>query len=726
MAVTQLLEIAADSIHTDKRLDEVRPLLFSVPYVHAAQVTGRAFLGGTYAGGVATAPVRGLEWLELPDCQRLDQSAVEWIVAGCTALRSLVVSGCTSTKPEGVELLAASHPDLLRLGLAGCVGLGGSTALSFIAERSGHCLRHLDISDIPVTAAAAVGKVLQRCGRLEFIDLSGLRKVNRSSFYGLAGGRSQGLGNDSATTAANPCGGANLTSRTDSTSFTGSVAREGEGTNSRAYGNPSLPHLRVARMLRLPSLDDASMVWFANACPILEELRVSDSPMVTSACLVPLAALCPLLRSLGLDRCQAATDELALAAMCQSLPGLENLAVGVAVDEQEDRGRNRARFNPRRGGHGDISGSRASGGSHRNSRLSSRRAPYGGALDGSSCSSATRSLDPDSGPKTFTGETLLAAASSYCARLTTLGLEGHKKLTFSSGHCHPGMFPCLTELRLVGCTAVDDAGLLVFLKACPRVRSLCLSGSGVSQAGLVDSTMSANLSFVETLPPAITPAPVRVAESRPVVPSHRRMDTAAVHLGQTSREQQQAIVIGQQITGDAVFWPMPPPSLMGKQQPQTIGSSSSMAAIRKGTEKAALAEFSTAGFEKSSSSGGGGSSLGVGATAVSEIAMATGMRPSKHHELHLAAAAVMSRFDEEQRALKTLGRALRHFRDMRTAILMSSAKAICRAMLSYRFKTSDGQPDKVTWVSPPKSRSGGPVTIMRLSLCFKIWGGCIS
>ncbi|CAM9974194.1 unnamed protein product, partial [Hapterophycus canaliculatus] len=125
----------------------------------------------------ATAPVRCLERLELPDCRRLDQSAVEWIAAGCTALRSLVISGCALTKPEGVELLAASHPDLIHLGVAGCVELGGSTALSFVAERSGRCLRHLDISDIPATAAAVVGRFLQNCGRLESIDLSGLTKV---------------------------------------------------------------------------------------------------------------------------------------------------------------------------------------------------------------------------------------------------------------------------------------------------------------------------------------------------------------------------------------------------------------------------------------------------------------------------------------------------------------------------------------------------------------------
>lgn len=653
---------------------------------------------------MATAPVRGLERLELPDCRRLHQSAVEWIAAGCTDLRSLVVSGCTSTKPEGVELLAANHPDLLRLGLAGCVALGGSTALSFIAERSGRCLRHLDISDIPATAASAVGKILRNCGQLEYIDLSGLKKVNRSSFYGLGGGRPQKLESEYDSTSVDPRGQAKVESLNWCTDLSDSIPGEGEGTNSRAHRKPSLPHLRVARILRLPNLDDASIVSFANACPILEEVRVSDSPMVTSACLEPLAALCPLLRSLGLDRCQAATDEHALAAVCRRLPGLENLAVALAIDEEEDRGRRRAGLSHPRGGHGDSSGSR--GGS---SLLSSRRAPYGGAFDGSSCSSVARSLDPHSGgTTTFTGKTLLAAASSCCARLATLGLEGQKNVTFSSGHCPPGMFPCLTEIRLAGCPAVDDAGLLVLLKACPRVKSLLLSGSGVSQTGLIDSTMSAHSSFVETLPPAIIPTPGRIADSRSTALPFRRSGTAAVRLGKTSREQQQPGVTGKQRNDDAVSFSMPPPPFQRQQQPQDIGSSSRMAAVGKGTEGATSTEVVPDGFDKSNNSRGGScgsnssSTLGMGVAAVNEIAMATGMRPSKHHDLHLAVAAVLSRFDEEQRALGTLGRALRQYRNRRMAILMSSAKTICRAMLSYRFRTNDGQPDKVTWVSSPK------------------------
>ncbi|CAM9974126.1 unnamed protein product, partial [Hapterophycus canaliculatus] len=80
-------------------------------------------------------------------------------------------------------------------------------------------------------------------------------------------------------------------------------------------------------MLRLPSLDDAGIVQLGNACPDLEELMVSDSPLVTGACLAPLAFLCPRLRSLGLDRCSAASDEAALATACEGLPDLESLGI---------------------------------------------------------------------------------------------------------------------------------------------------------------------------------------------------------------------------------------------------------------------------------------------------------------------------------------------------------------------------------------------------------------
>ena len=631
-----------------------------------SQVTGRAFLGGTYPGGVATAPVRGLKRLDLPNCPRLHPSAVEWIAAGCTDLRSLVVSGCTSTRPEGVELLAASHPDLLRLGVAGCEGLGRSTALAFVAERSGSYLRYLDISDNPATAAADVGKILRSCGRLESIDLSGLTKVDRSSFFGLAGGsgRSHTLTN-SQTTAGRT--GNNITFSGEA----GGGAKKGEvdGTSAGKHGTPGLAHLRVVRMLRLPSLDDASLVLLADACPALEELRVSDSPKVTGACLATLAALCPLLRSLGLDRCSAASDEASVADTCRRLPALENLGLGVAPDDDTGYGRKLEGAWHNGSAHGKNT--RGSGGGEpRNTRASSRRAPYGGVLDASSSCSASsagdRSRDPGSGHPRFTGETLLAAAFSSCTRLQTLGLEGQKHVSFSSGHCPPGALPCLTELRLAGCAGVDDAGLAALLEACPRVRSLTLQGSAVSQEGLERSVSALRLPFVEVLPPMLIHSPSRAGESRSTASSSQRTPP------------------GQE------------PLLQRRHHPDTAECSLLVQTVTVTPDTAEVTSTVTTAateFQISSNSSGGGKRSG----AVGERAMATGLRPAMHHQLHLAAAAVLSRFDEEQRALETLGRALRHFRDRRAAILMASARVICRGMLAYRFRTNNGQPDKVRY-----------------------------
>lgn len=651
------------------------------------QVTGRAFLGETFAGGVATAPVRGLKRLDLPNCPRLDPSAVEWIAAGCTDLRSLVVSGCTSTRPEGVELLAASHPDLLRLGVAGCEGLGRSTALAFVAGRSGSYLRYLDISDNPATAAADVGSLLRSCGRLESVDLSGLTKINRSSFRGLGGGRPRTPANG-RTTADRACN-----NQTFSVEASGGSGGEMEGPNAGKHGTPGLPHLRVARMLRLPGLDDASLLLFAAACPGLEELRVSDSPKVTGACLAPLATLCPLLRSMGLDRCSAASDEASLADTCRRLPDLENLGLGVALEDDTGLG-------------WKLTG--AGGGRPTNWRASSRRAPYGGALDiSSSCSSSVtgdRSRDPGSGHPLFTGETLLAAASSFCKRLQTLGLEGHKRVSFSSGQCPPGAFPCITELRLAGCAGVDDAGLVVLLRACPRVRSLWLQGSAVSQEGLERSVSSLHLPFVEVLPPAIIPSPARAGESRSTVSSSQRTPitittTTVACLGQKPPGQHQLCGNTTQIPlPRSVPRSVPQPQSMRKHHPDTAALSMQTVVVKPGTTDSA-STVTTAATDvqpnsnsniSSSNSGGGKRSV-----LVSERAMATGLRPAMHHKLHLAAAAVLSRFDEEQRALETLGRALRHFRDRRSAVVLASARAICRGMLAYRFRTNNGQPDKV-------------------------------
>lgn len=625
------------------------------------QVTGRAFLGGTYAGGVATAPVRGLKRLDLPNCPRLDPSAVEWIAAGCTGLRSLVVSGCISAKPEGVELLAANHPDLLRLGISGYEGLGRSTALAFVAERSGSHLRYLDVSDNPATAAVDVGKILRNCGRLESVDLSGLTKVDRFSFRGLGGGRAHTWAH--GRTAAHAQADRSCLMSSDGSGVSGG---EKDGTSNRARGNPALPHLRVVRMLRVPRLDDACLVLLAGACPSLEELMMSDSPKVTGACLTPVATLCPLLRSLGLDRCGAASDEASLADTCRRLPCLEHLSLGVALEDNADYGRTLTGSG--RSGNGRGGSSRGSGGHQHISRAPSRRAPYGGVLDvSSSCSSSVTgdsSRNQDSGNPPFTGEILLAAASSACTRLRTLGLEGHKHMSFLSRQCPPGAFPCLTELKLTGCAGVDDAGLIVVLEACPRVRSLSLAGSGVSQDGLARSVSALHLCFVEILPPMIVNLPVTAGGSRLTISA----PTTSALLGRKPPEQHHTEGAAQN----------------SSIQTKLLGTADTIS-----TGTTAATEFKLG--SSSNSSRGGNRSV-----VFSEHAMATGLRPAGHHNLHLAAAAVISRFDEEQRALETVGRALRHFRDRRAGILMSSARAICRGMLAYRFRTNDGHPDKVS------------------------------
>lgn len=646
------------------------------------QVTGRAFLGDTYPGGVATAPVRGLKRLDLPDCPRLDPSAVEWIAAGCTDLRSLVVSGCISTRPEGVELLAASHPDLVRLGVAGCEGLGRSTALAFVAERSGSYLRHLDISDNPETTAADVGKLLRSCRRLESVNLSGLTKVDRSSFHDLGGGRPHTLENGEILADRN--------NQNFSGEVNGATGWKKDGTKTRAHRPPVLPHLRVVRMLRLPSLDDASLVLVADACPSLEELLVSDSPKVTGACLTPMATLCPLLRSLGLNRCSAASDEASVAHTCRLLPALENLSLGVDLEDNGNCGRNlTGSGHP---GSGSTQGSR--GGQASNSRASSKRAPYGDVLDASSASCASsvtvtggRSRDTDSGHPPFTGTMLFTAASSSCTRLQTLGLEGHKHVSFSTGECPPGAFLSLTELRLAGCAGVDDDGLVVVLEACPRIRSLSLQGSGVSQEGLERSVSSLRLSFVDVIPPTSIPCPVTAGQSRSTPSSSQRTATCLERKppGQQQQQQQHRLDIDMLLP------------VQRKHEPVIASHSTSMQTVKvkPGTaEGASTGTFTATGTDVQFSSSSN-SREGKRGVMVSEHVMATGLRPAMHHQLHLAAEALLARFDEEQRALETLGRALRHFRDRRAGALMSSARAICRSMLAYRFKTSSGQPDKV-------------------------------
>lgn len=522
-----------------------------------------------------------------------------------------MISGCVSATPEGVELLAATHPTLQRLDVAGCVGLGG-TVLSFVAERR-RDLRHLDIANIPTVAARVVGEFLRNCGRLEYVDISGLARVNRSCFRGVGSGRHAA---DAGCPPDQRSGGLGC----DPLESEGSVGEQ----RSFDWIGGKLPHLQVARMLRLPNIDNASITRFASACPKLGELHLSDSPLVTGACLATVSSMCPLLRSLGLDRCSAASDEHALASAFQGLPRLEHLSLA-------------------REGHGRSAAGRTAGtdGCGRHESTLSRRAPFGG----------TDHLHPDINqggyptPVTpFTGETLLVAASRYCSQLTTLGLEGHERLTFDIRNSPPGAFPSLTELRLASCISVDDASLPVVLEACPRIRTLSLSGSGVSQEALVRCA-SVKLPLVEVLPPV----PLRTASV-----SRCRTRTAP-------------------LVGSRGGSPSPPSRLNSPAVASPVLSEGPT----EGRVCSAVCNYVGA-------RGGEGVERG-----------AAGLRPAEHCRLKLAAEAFLFRFEEERLAVNTLCRALRRFKKRPPPQEVLAARTICRAMLRHRFRASTPFPEQV-------------------------------
>lgn len=574
-------------------------------------MTGRAFLDRELEGGVATAPVRGLRHLNLENCGRLDPSAVEWIAAGCTSLNSLVVSGCFPVAPEGIELLAATPSALSLLGVSGCVGIDGK-ALSFVAERGGD-IQHLDISDIPATSAGVVANFLHNCGRLESVDLSGLPRVDSSSFRGLGRrvNRSEGVCLDS-----------HFVAEPDSKEHPSNVIR-----GATAYvivDGAELSCLRVARMFRLPNLDNDSVISFANACPHLENLYLSDSPLVTGACLVPLASLCPLLRSLELDRCGAATDETALAAALQGLPDLRHL--GVAREH-----------------HSPVPGiPDYSIRDHGRSRGSDSRESIRCSVNDHIHTSSDRDVRMGA---PMTGKTLLAAASRWCKQLTSLGLEGQECLTFLSDHAPPGAFPCLKELRLAACTAVDDAGLLVILEACPRVRTLSVEGSGISQNALLEA--SSQLSHVQVLPSP-------------------RADSLRANPKRTRKRGARSVSNQGDNSSTHLYPPSPPPR---STQPAPSGESS----------------------KKSSKS----SPLISAGNRVRRNNNAVGLRPTMHCDLHLASAAVFSRFEEEDLAVNKVVRALRRFARQKFQERECSKMKLCRAIARYWFRTSKRHPDQV-------------------------------
>lgn len=505
--------------------------------------------------------------------------------------------------PEGIELLAASPQPLLRLGLSGCAGLGGST-LSFVAERA-HELQHLDISNIPTATASVVADFFRHCFWLETIDISGLARVNRSSFHDLTRPRAPLI---DEVYRQKRC-----------------VDRSQTGQGGRA----ALPHLRVARMLRLPNLDDASVVQFAAACPKLEELLLSDSSMVTGACLLPLSSFCSALKSLALDRCGAAGDELSLAVAIEGFPALEHLA--IALDDHVQH---------------TAPGRIHSSASHES--ILSPRAPFDGLC------SVPASEVADRVPRGFLGSTFLTAAARCCNKLVTFGLEGHKNLTFAVEHAPPGAFPNLTEMRLTGCRSVDDAGLLVLLKACPRVRTLCLEGSQVSQEALMEAS-SAHSSFVNVLPPP----PISITPSC----RHRTARVGSPLSADGYQHQRVSVPGGRTKTSSFLV-----------QSSTDTSPSASTPSWRSGS-KPSTSNSSTIG---------------------SHVMLAAGLQPAQHCHLHLDALAILSRFEEERTALKKIVRAVRRYRNRMLEWRTMASRQIGRTLLAYFFKVKKSHADQVT------------------------------
>lgn len=579
------------------------------------QITGQAFLREELPGGVVMAPVYGLKKLELPDCDGLETRSVEWIAAGCTGLHALGVSHCKAVTSEGIERLVASPTPLTGLRIAGCAGVGDA-ALGFVADYA-RGLQHLDISDISRTAAGVVGKILRNCKYLQTIDMSGLNLVDGSSFIGLM----------SSCDPKRPQPRDNPHEDGESWEVQRSIGGNMKGP-ARTMLSEGLPHLLVARMLRLPGMDDASVMAFARACPRLQELLISDSPMVTGACLESLSSFCPMLRSLGLDRCRAASDESALVGALRNFPDLEHLRLA-------------------REGYGEAataSGHRAEATRSSKSCTSCSRAPFGGG------EGIGHGVDVASPGESFKGEAL-AAASRFCSRLISFGLEGHRSLVFGTENAPPGAFPCMRELRLTSCDRVNDEGLQVLLRACPLVRTLLLYGTAVSKDALAAAARSR--SFVEIIPPP----PVPIAG---FAHAHASFTSEASSYGHSTCNP-----------------PLPPdaPRHMGENSDGSRAPGDSKSSV---SSSSVFPDFHDSKHIKRSTG-----------TRV------TGLRPAPHAAFHLSSEALATRLERERTAYKTLLSALSRFKRQRLRRRLIAAERIQRALRRHHFRITKAHPDQV-------------------------------
>uniref|UniRef100_A0A8C4N3Z6 F-box and leucine rich repeat protein 7 n=1 Tax=Eptatretus burgeri TaxID=7764 RepID=A0A8C4N3Z6_EPTBU len=242
-----------------------------------------------------------LRRLELPSCNGITNQALALVLAFCTSLQHLNVSGKQiSTSPSTAHMTQGCHLSLHHLDMSGCTGF----TLECLHAIALHCpaLSHLYLRRCTAVTDSGLRILASHCPSLREISMCDCPAITDVGIWELAQILRVGLRYLSV---------AHCIRLTDATLY--------------HLGN-YCPGLRYLNVRGLPSLTNIGLAALARGCPRLRSLDVGHCAKLRDAGFEALAAGCPAIRRLGLRGCHHVTSQ-GLRAIATGCPELRLLSL---------------------------------------------------------------------------------------------------------------------------------------------------------------------------------------------------------------------------------------------------------------------------------------------------------------------------------------------------------------------------------------------------------------
>jgi len=126
-----------------------------------------------------------LSHVDMSDCERLDDSALELIVSRCQRLVCLYVRRCSLITDVGLQSVGTRCLSLTDISVAQCARITNS-GIVFLSVHLRQSLQHLSFSQCPLVGDRALACVAECCYRLRYVNARGCRRVTDCGVIRLA------------------------------------------------------------------------------------------------------------------------------------------------------------------------------------------------------------------------------------------------------------------------------------------------------------------------------------------------------------------------------------------------------------------------------------------------------------------------------------------------------------------------------------------------------------